>query len=70
MIDLEKLKTGDRRTLAKAITLIESSRENDQIHARELLNKVISLPTKSFRIGITGSPGVGKSTFINTLDSI
>ncbi|NOT79098.1 MAG: methylmalonyl Co-A mutase-associated GTPase MeaB [Bacteriovoracaceae bacterium] len=64
MIDLEKLKTGDRRTLAKAITLIESSRENDQIHARELLNKVISLPTKSFRIGITGSPGVGKSTFI------
>jgi LAO/AO transport system kinase len=64
MIDLQKLKSGDRRTLAKAITLIESSREDDQIQARELLNKVISHPNKSFRIGITGSPGVGKSTFI------
>ena len=64
MIDIEKLKSGDRRTLAKAITLIESTLPDNQIEARELLNKVIGLNQKSFRLGITGSPGVGKSTFI------
>jgi LAO/AO transport system kinase len=64
MIDIEKLKCGDRRTLAKAITLIESKKEEDQVHARQVLEKLITKDSKSFRIGITGSPGVGKSTFI------
>lgn len=64
MIDIVKLKSGDRRTLAKAITLIESSKADDQLKARELLNNVISHNNNCFRIGITGSPGVGKSTFI------
>jgi LAO/AO transport system kinase len=59
MIDVDKLKSGDIRTLAKAITLIESTKA-----ASELLNKVIGINQKSFRLGITGSPGVGKSTFI------
>ncbi len=64
MIDLQKLIAGDRRTLAKAITLIESTKEEDQIKSQELLNKILNGNKKSFRLGITGSPGVGKSTFI------
>ena len=64
MIDVDKLKSGDIRTLAKAITLIESTKAEDQKAASELLNKVIGINQKSFRLGITGSPGVGKSTFI------
>ncbi len=64
MIDVDKLKSGDIRTLAKAITLIESTKPDDQKAASELLNKVIGVNQKSFRLGITGSPGVGKSTFI------
>lgn len=64
MIDLEKLISGDRRTLSKAITLIESSKSEDQIKAFELLKKILPNSGKSFRLGITGSPGVGKSTFI------
>lgn len=64
LIDIEKLKSGDRRTLAKAITLIESQREEDQVLAQELLRNILPFTGKSFRLGITGSPGVGKSTFI------
>jgi len=65
MIDVNKLKNGDRRTLAKAITLIESTKESDQIKAGILLESLVqSQNHKSFRLGITGSPGVGKSTFI------
>ncbi len=65
MIDLAKLKSGDRRTLAKAITLIESTREVDQVEASTLLESLVDQQSKSsFRLGITGSPGVGKSTFI------
>lgn len=64
MIDVEKLKSGDRRTLSKAITLIESSKAEDQVKAQELLKSILPNTGKSFRLGITGSPGVGKSTFI------
>lgn len=64
MIDVDKLKSGDRRTLAKAITLIESLKAEDQKKAQELLKKILTNNKKSFRLGITGSPGVGKSTFI------
>lgn len=67
MIDVEKLKSGDRRTLAKAITLIESSKDEDQEKAHILLKKVLGTGEKSYRLGITGSPGVGKSTFIENL---
>ncbi len=67
MIDLQKIKSGDRRQLAKAITLIESTREEDQYNSVILLEEALSLRKKdTFRIGITGSPGVGKSTFIET----
>ncbi len=64
MIDVDKLKSGDRRTLAKAITLIESTRVEDQKSAQDLLSKILPGNKKTFRLGVTGSPGVGKSTFI------
>lgn len=60
----DKLIKGDRRSLAKAITLIESLRPEDNIEAQKLLNKILPHTGKSIRIGITGVPGVGKSTFI------
>ncbi len=63
-IELDKLLKGDRRTLAKSITLVESSLPADNLEAQELLKNVLPHAGKSFRIGITGVPGVGKSTFI------
>ncbi len=61
-----QLKKGDRIALGKAITLVESNRQDDQANAIDLLNLCKDSLNKSFRIGVTGSPGVGKSTFINT----
>jgi LAO/AO transport system kinase len=55
---------GDIVTLGRAITLIESKRNSDQKFADDLLERVLSNSGHSLRIGITGSPGVGKSTFI------
>ena len=57
--------SGSRKYLGKAITLIESSREKDQITSEELL-ELFKGNDKSIRIGITGVPGVGKSTFIES----
>jgi LAO/AO transport system kinase len=65
-VDIQKLLTGDRRTLAKAITLIESSRSEDNAEAQELLKNALPHSGKSVRLGITGVPGVGKSTFIES----
>lgn len=58
---------GDRTALGQAITLIESSREQDQPSARELLGRVLPATGGALRVGVTGVPGVGKSTFIETL---
>ncbi|MFT6123458.1 MAG: LAO/AO transport system kinase [Oleiphilaceae bacterium] len=66
-IDLEKLKQGQRRSLAKAITLIESKLDQDREVAQSILNTLLPTTGKSIRIGITGVPGVGKSTFIEAL---
>ncbi len=57
---------GDRLVLSRAITLIESTNTLDIVQAREVLAGVISHSGNSLRIGITGVPGVGKSTFIET----
>jgi LAO/AO transport system kinase len=65
-IDIQKLTRGDRRSLAKAITLIESSRPQDHIVAQKLLQEILPHTGKSMRLGITGVPGVGKSTFIES----
>lgn len=64
VIDTKKLLSGDIRSLAKAITLIESLRSEDQVEAQKLLEKILPHAGKSMRLGITGIPGVGKSTFI------
>lgn len=61
----KQIKQGDKRALAKAITLIESSRKEDRKPAIDLLHKLEAGKNKnSIRIGISGIPGVGKSTFI------
>ena len=58
---------GDRRALARAITLIESTRDDHQERARALLEALLPKTGKSVRIGVSGAPGVGKSTFIEAL---
>lgn len=58
---------GDIRSLSKAITLIESRRPEHRLEAQELLQKILPHTGKSKRIGISGVPGVGKSTFIEQL---
>lgn len=65
-IDVEALKQGNRRALAKAITLVESKKLDHRAQAQELLEAVLSNTGNSIRIGITGIPGVGKSTFIES----
>jgi len=57
---------GDRRALAKAITLVESVRPQDRKASQDLLNELLPHTGNSIRIGITGVPGVGKSTFIES----
>ncbi len=69
--DIEKLVKsvlgGNRRALAQAITLIESTRPKDRQAAMKLLAKLAPRAGKSIRVGISGVPGVGKSTFIESL---
>lgn len=57
----------DRVVLGRAITLVESNLSTDQQLAEEVLNRVLPHTGKSIRVGITGVPGVGKSTFIESL---
>jgi LAO/AO transport system kinase len=56
-----------RRAIAKAITLLESTRVDHRAQADVLLTSLLPMAGKSFRLGISGVPGVGKSTFIETL---
>jgi LAO/AO transport system kinase len=56
-----------RRAMAKAITLLESTRTDHRASADELLTVMLPHTGKSFRLGISGVPGVGKSTFIEAL---
>jgi LAO/AO transport system kinase len=58
---------AQRRALAKIITLLESTRSDHRTRADELLNALLPKTGKSFRLGISGVPGVGKSTLIETL---
>ena len=58
---------GDRRALARAITLVESSRPDHRADAARLLDAVLPATGAAVRIGISGPPGVGKSTFIEAL---
>lgn len=55
---------GDRFILSRAITIIESNLQTDQVLAEKIIEKILPKAGNSIRIGITGVPGVGKSTFI------
>jgi LAO/AO transport system kinase len=66
----EKLQRGDRRALARAITLVESVRDDHRETAQALLNLILPSTGKSIRIGISGTPGVGKSTFIEAFGKL
>lgn len=59
-----RLATGERRALARAITLVESSRPDHRTAARALLARLHGTGQGAVRIGLSGAPGVGKSTFI------
>ena len=60
---------GDITLLSKAVTLVESSKKEHQQVAQEIIKECLPYSGKSVRIGITGVPGVGKSTFIEALGS-
>ncbi len=61
------LLAGDRRALAKAITLVESTLTEHRLRAQKLFDAILPHTGRSLRIGISGVPGVGKSTFIEAL---
>ncbi len=61
------VRRGERRALAKAITLLESTRPDHRARADALLNALLPHTGHGMRLGISGVPGVGKSTFIETL---
>lgn len=66
-IDRDALLSGNRRALAKAITLIESTHADDRNEADKLVQSILPETGRSLRVGISGTPGVGKSTFIEAM---
>ena len=63
---IKNIKAGDTIALSKAITLCESTLESEQNIAHNIISNLSAKSRESIRIGITGIPGVGKSTFINS----
>ena len=66
----EGIRKGDRLVLSRAITLVESQRPEDMEQAEVLLQTLLPATGRSFRLGITGVPGVGKSTFIEAFGTL
>jgi len=66
----ERLKSGDREALSSSITLLESTLQEDHQFASDLIQKCLPFTGKSMRVGITGVPGVGKSTFIESFGKL
>ncbi|QXC61408.1 methylmalonyl Co-A mutase-associated GTPase MeaB [Aquihabitans sp. G128] len=64
---IDAVGVGDRRALARAITLVESTRRDHRAEAAQLLDGVLARTGGAVRVGISGPPGVGKSTFIEAL---
>jgi GTPase len=62
-----RLRAGDRRALARGITLVESTRAPDRIAAEALQQQLLPATGGALRLGVSGPPGVGKSTFIERL---
>jgi len=67
---LKGIVAGDRRWIAKAITLVESHHPEDQLLADQLVAKILPRTGNSLRIGISGVPGAGKSTFIESFGTM
>jgi LAO/AO transport system kinase len=67
---LEGFKNKDRTILAKAITLVESENESDRVVAEELISQLLKNNNRSLKLGISGTPGVGKSSFIDVLGKL
>jgi len=63
----QSITSGDRKAIANGITLVESTKKEDRALSEQLLNKLKTSTNDSIRIGISGPPGVGKSTFIEAL---
>ncbi|EJL73652.1 methylmalonyl Co-A mutase-associated GTPase MeaB [Chryseobacterium populi] len=61
---IEGIRSGNKRLIAKAITLVESKKAEHRQQAEELLKEIMPFTGKSIRVGVTGVPGAGKSTFI------
>src|SRR3989304_3844737 len=61
------IRAGDRATLARAITLIESKRADHRMAAHKLVQELLPFTGQAVRLGITGAPGAGKSTTIDAL---
>jgi LAO/AO transport system kinase len=70
-VDIRELaagvRAGDRAALGRAITLVESTRDDHRARSQALLELLLPHSGSSHRIGVTGAPGVGKSAFIETL---
>lgn len=60
------VQNGDRRALARAITLVESARADHRVQAAELLELLAASGRQALRVGLSGTPGVGKSTFVES----
>ena len=60
---------GDRAAVGRAVTLVESNRYDHRAEARDLLDALAPHAVDAQRVGVTGVPGVGKSTFIEALGS-
>lgn len=67
---MDGIRSGNRVILSRAITLVESQNEADRKQAEELLQAILPFSGNSFRLGITGVPGVGKSTFIEAFGTL
>jgi LAO/AO transport system kinase len=65
--EAEAIRGGDRKAVAKAITLLESKRPEKAERGRAILEELVPHTGQSMRVGVTGPPGVGKSTFIESL---
>jgi LAO/AO transport system kinase len=63
----QRIAQGDRRALARGITLVESERDDHALRAEHLLEQLLPATGRAIRIGVSGPPGVGKSTFIEAL---
>lgn len=63
---IDGLLKGDVAILSRAITLVESQNKTHQVLAQQIIDGIIDHTGKSFRLGVTGVPGVGKSTFIES----